>query len=45
VISKLLGIPPMILPMFRSVLANVYSLPYIARSSFIPLTYALLRFA
>lgn len=38
VISKLLGMPPSIDPMFMSVVASVNSLPYIERSSFIPLT-------
>lgn len=43
--SKLLGIPPKMEPMFINVLPSVYSFPYNARSSFMPLTYALLRFA
>jgi len=38
VISKLLGMPPRIDPMFINVVASVNSLPYIDKSSFIPLT-------
>lgn len=44
-INKLLGMPPRIDPMFIKVVASVNSLPYMDRSSFMPLTYALLKLA
>lgn len=45
VINKLLGIPPRIDPMFIRVVASVNSFPYMDKSSFMPLTYALLKLA